>query len=227
MYSLLWLLATALAWLTLRLGRGGLGPGRALAWVGAAAGGSLHPLLLPLRVARLRRLAAASHPRAGRARWSGAGWRPSPRSPSSLVPAGSREPSPMAGDRQLAGAAAPLARRSPVPVSSSPGACWPAAATGAARTGWTASLRAHVREPRTVSRTRGRPSQRFDCRPTARLALGLAAVLLGPYLFDPVRHTGASRIPATSSPRFPAAMLLVALAVDRFRAARALAASSA
>ena len=60
--------------------------------------------------------------------------------------------------------------------------------------------------------------------PDRRLVwLWVAAVVLGPWVFDLLRNTGASRIPRYVLSGLPAAMLLVAFAVqplsDRFRSA--------
>ena len=109
MYSMVWCLATALAWLTLRLAnRGSTLPGAA-AWIGVAAAGLLQPLLLRLRRAGLRPVAAplARPPlttRGDRSRSDHGDRR------GALVRASARLARPLADHRRMAQRASPLAR---------------------------------------------------------------------------------------------------------------------
>jgi hypothetical protein len=220
MYSMLWCLATALAWLTLRLIRDGGSPSRAAAWIIVVVAGSYTHyffafvglacgawmLLWPGRLSRLATLgmgavaALAVAPwyrqvPASLARWRVTGiWLNDPLHwPEQATRPFELAWSLLAGGSQWGG--------SPT-VDAVLAALYALLALWLLRGGQVRSLFA----------------------PDRRLVwLWVAAVVLGPWLFDLLRNTGASRIPRYVLSGLPAAMLLVAFAVqplsDRFRAA--------
>jgi len=219
MYSMVWCLATALVWLTLRLVRDGGSPSRAAAWIIVVVAGSYTHyffafvglacgawmLLWPGRLSRLATLgmgavaALAVAPwyrqvPASLARWRVTGtWLNDPLHwPEQATRPFELAWSLLAGGGQWGG--------SPT-VDAVLAALYALLALWLLRGGQVRSLFA----------------------PDRRLVwLWVAAVVLGPWIFDLLRTTGASRIPRYVLSGLPAAMLLVAFAVqplaDRLRA---------
>jgi hypothetical protein len=210
MYSMAWCLATALVWLTLRLTRGGVRPGLATAWIGVAVAGlythyffafvalacGAWMLLWPGRLPRLAAVGLGAVSLLGAVPWyaqvpaSLAGWRVTGnwltdplRWPESATRPFELSWSLLAGGSHWGGSPAMDA----------------ALAAAYALLGlWLAR--------------RGRLSALFT--PDLRLIwLWVAAAVLGPYVIDLVRHTGASRIPRYVLSALPAGILLVAVAI--------------
>jgi hypothetical protein len=220
MYSMVWCLATALAWLTLRLANRGTTLPRAAAWLGVAVAGlyshyffafvvlacGLWLLLWPGRLSRLAApglgliTAIAVAPwyvqvPESLARWRVTGaWLNEPlRWPELATRPFELAWSLLAGGSYWGGSPA---------VDTTIAALYVLLAIGLLRGGKLTSLFSIDR----------------------RLVwLWVALVVLGPYALDLVRHTGASRVPRYVLTALPAAMLLVAFAVqplsDRARAA--------
>ena len=209
MYSMVWCLATALAWLTLRLVRDGGRPSRAAAWIIVVVAGSVHPLLLRLRRARVRLPGCCCGPGASRD-WRRSGWERSPRSPWPHGTGRCRRRS-RAGGLPVPGSTIRFTGPSRPPVrSSSRGACSRVAVSGVARRTVDAVLAALYALLALWLLRGGQVRSLFA--PDRRLVwLWVAAVVLGPWVFDLLRNTGASRIPRYVLSGLPAAMLLVAL----------------
>jgi Dolichyl-phosphate-mannose-protein mannosyltransferase len=220
MYSMLWCLATALAWLSLRQSRGGVTPARAAAWIVVAVAGlythyffafvglacGLWMVLWPGRASRLAALGLGAITTIAVAPWYG------------QVPSA-------------------LARWRITGTWLNDPLHWPQQATRPFELAW--SLLAggsHWGGSPTVDAglaalyvllalwliRGGRLRSLF--LPDRRLVwLWVAVAVLGPWVFDLVRHTGASRLPRYVLGALPAAMLLVAFAVQplpgRLRAA--------
>ena len=211
MYSMVWCLATALAWLTLRLARVGAPPARAAAWVGVAVAGlythyffafvvlacGLWMLLWPGRVSRLAALGLGVVTAAAVAPWYG------------QVPAS-------------------LARWRVTGSWLSDPLHWPEFATRPFELAWSllaggshwggspivdgALAALYVLLAFWLLRG-GKLTGQFTV--DRRLVwLWMVVAVLGPYALDLVRHTSASRIPRYALGALPAAMLLVAFAVQ-------------
>lgn len=214
MYSLLWLLAAALALASLRLRREGLRPMGAAAWILAATGGLLTHYFFVFVFAGMLFWLACAPGRVGRAPWallaavtvalvapwyvevpaSLVRWRvtghwlaqPLPWPQSLAIP-------PLLGWRLLAG-----------------GSIW----GGSGLVDGGLALAYLALGVRLLVRGQARPL--FSAE---RLLLWawLAAAVVGPFAFDILRHTSASRITRYALPGLPAALLLVALAVGQLR----------
>lgn len=210
MYSLVWCLATALAWLTLRLVRGGTSPGLAASWILVAVAGlythyffgfiglacGLWMLLLPGRLSRPAVLGLGTATALAIAPWyaqvpaSLAGWRITGRWLSDPLrwPELATRPFELAWSLLAGGShwgGSPL-------VDGALAAGYAVLALWLLRRRELAGLFSHQRP---------------------LIWLWVAAAVLGPYLLDLVRHTGASRIPRYVLGALPGAMLLVAFAV--------------
>jgi uncharacterized membrane protein len=219
MYSMVWCLATALAWLTLRVGRDGAKPVGATAWIGVAVAGlythyffafvvlacGLWMLLWPGRGSRLAALGLGAVTGIAVAPWY-------VQVPASL------------GRWRVTGTwlSYPLH--------------WPELATRPFELAWSllaggshwggsplvdGSLAALYALLAVWLLRGGKLSSLFSI--DRRLIwLWLVIAVLGPYALDLVRHTGASRVPRYVLGALPAAMLLAAFAVqplpDRARA---------
>ncbi|MBA3892073.1 MAG: glycosyltransferase family 39 protein [Gemmatimonadales bacterium] len=214
MYSLVWLLATALAWQTLQLSRRGVRSSAAAAWLGiAAAGLYTHYFFLFVWLAFGAWLLA----------WPGRMSRPA----AAALVAGS------------ALAAAPWYLQVPESLSRwrvtgawlSDPLGWPEIATRPFELAWSllagGSLwggspavdallaLAYLLLALWIMRQGG---LRELFSPDRLLVWAwVAAAVLGPYVFDLVRHTGASRIPRYVLSGLPAAMLLASLAIQQLR----------
>ena len=209
MYSLLWLLATLLVWLTLRLGRGGFGPGRALAWVGTAVAGLYtHYFFLFVWLACGAWLLLRTR---GRARLAGAVLLAA--AAASAAPWYAQVPAALSQWRVTGSwLATPL--RWPETVTRPFELAWSLLAGGSH---WGGSpvvdgiLALAYLGLGLLLLYRGRLAQLFTAD---RLLVWcwVAAVVLGPYLLDLVRHTGASRIPRYVIAALPGALVLASLA---------------
>jgi hypothetical protein len=211
MYSMEWCLATALAWLTLRLTRDGLRPALAMAWIGVAVAGlythyffafvalacGACMLLWPGRLPRLASVGVGAVALLGAAPWyaqvpaSLAGWRITGnwlsdplRWPETATRPFELSWSLLAGGSHWGGSAA---------VDAALAAAYALLGLWLLRSGRLSRLFA--------------PDRRL-------IWLWVAAAVLGPYAIDLVRHTGASRIPRYVLSALPAAILLVAVAVQ-------------
>jgi hypothetical protein len=210
MYSLLWFLAAALAWLTLQLGQGRSGPGRAGLWVLAGSAGLLTHYFfaflwtaclawLCLDAATRRRaaiLAAATmlvvlpwyaQVPASVARWRVSGeW--------------------LDGALDWPGA---LAR----PFTLAVGLLAGSSDLGGWR--WADGVTIAVALAVVVGLVRGHSGRVMLSRPAALLWAWLVAVCAGPLVFDLTRATTTSSVPRYVLPGLPAAVLLAALAMSR------------
>ena len=211
MYSMVWCLATAIGWLTLRLARDGATPARAASWLGVAVAGlythyffafvvlagGIWMLLWPGRLSRVTLLglgatiAMAVAPwyvqvPASLARWRVTGtWLSSPLGwPELATRPFELAWSLLAGGSQWGGS--PL-------VDGALAACYVVLGS------WL---------------LRGHKLSGLLSPDRCLVWLWLAAVVLGPYAIDLLRHTGASRIPRYVLAALPAAMLLVAFAAQ-------------
>jgi uncharacterized membrane protein len=211
MYSMVWCLATALAWLTLRLVRGGVSPVRAAAWTVVAVAGlythyffafvglacGLWMLLRPGRLSRLAALGLGAITAIAVAPWYGqvpaalASWRITGTWLNDPLhwPEQATRPFEVAWSLLAGGS---LWGGSPI-VDGMLAALYALLAVWLLRGGKLASLFSIER----------------------RLVwLWVMVVVVGPYALDLVRHTGASRVPRYVLGGLPAAMLLVAFAVQ-------------
>ena len=210
MYSMVWCLAAALAWLTLRLVREGARPGLAVAWVVVAAAG-LYTHYFFAFVALACGASILLHP--GRL--------------SRLAAVGLGAVAAVAVAPWYAQVPASLARWRITGNWLSAPLGWPEVATRPFELAWSllaggshwggspavdAALAAACALLGLWLFRSGRLAALFA--PDRRLVwLWLVAGVLGPYAIDLVRDTGASRIPRYVLGALPAAMLLVALAV--------------
>ena len=220
MYSMVWCLATALAWLTLRLGRDGVTPARSAAWIVVAVTGlythyffafvglacGLWMLLWPGRLSRLAALALGAITTLAVAPWY------------AQVPAA-------LGRWRITGAWLNEPLHWPERATRPFELAWSLLA-GGSYWGGSPSVDAglaglYVLLALWLLRG-GRLRSLFPLE--RRLVwLWVAMAVLGPWLLDLARHTGASRVPRYVLGALPAAMLLVGFAVQplpaRLRAA--------
>ena len=219
MYSMVWCLATALAWLTLRLAnRGSTLPGAA-AWIGVAAAGlyshyffafvvlayGMSLLLWPGRLSRLAAIGLGVITVIAVAPWYG-------QVPASLA------------RWRITGAWLNEPLHWPELVTRPFELAWSLLAGGSYWGGSSAAdaTLAALYVLLALWLLRGRKLTSLFSIDRRLIWLWVALVVLGPYALDIVRHTGASRVPRYALAALPAAMLLVAFAVrplsDRARA---------
>jgi uncharacterized membrane protein len=219
MYSMVWCLATALAWLTLRLARGGSTLPRAAAWLGVAAAGlyshyffafivvacGLWLLLWPGRLSRLAAIGLGAITAIAVAPWYG-------QVPASLA------------RWRVTGAWLNWPLRWPELATRPFELAWSLLAGGSYWGGSSAvdATLAALYVLLALWLLRGGNLTNLFSIDRRLVWLWVALAVLGPYALDLVRHTGASRVPRYVLTALPAAMLLVAFAVrplsDRARA---------
>ena len=209
MYSLMWLLATLLVWLTLRVARGGYRPAWSLAWVGTAVAGLYtHYFFLFVWLACGAWLLVRTR---GRGRLAGAALLAS--AAAAAAPWYAQVPAALSQWR-VTGAWLATPLRWPETVSRPFELAWSLLAGGSH---WGGSplvdgvLAVAYLGLGIWLLSRGRLGQLFTAD---RLLVWcwVAAVVLGPYMLDLVRQTGASRIPRYALAALPGALLLASLA---------------
>jgi 4-amino-4-deoxy-L-arabinose transferase-like glycosyltransferase len=215
MYSLLWVFATALAWTTLALGRRGFGPMLVLAWVGLGVGGLLtHYFFLFTWCGMLAWLAWVGAPQR---RWAVVGT--ALLTVLAIAPWYSQVPASL-GRWRVTGdwLAQPLAWPGALSVPISLG--WRLLAGGGV---WGGSelvdglLALTFVVMAVYLARRGGLRPLFD-RDRLLLWAWVLAAVLGVFVFDILRGTSASYLTRYALAGFPAAMLLVALAVQQLPA---------
>ena len=219
MYSMVWCLATALAWLTIRLANRGSTLPRTAAWIGVAAAGlyshyffafvvlacGLGLLLWPGRLSRLAAIGLGVITVIAVAPWYG-------QVPASLA------------RWRITGAWLNEPLHWPELVTRPFELAWSLLAGGSYWGGSSAAdaTLAALYVLLALWLLRGAKLTSLFSIDRRLIWLWVALVVLGPYALDIVRHTGASRVPRYALAALPAAMLLVAFAVrplsDRARA---------